>query len=393
MKAWEQIIADELPADQGELQQRGLARILGQLWFEKFSGLVKVVQEPFTRYLILREGYLDTARSTDPDDRLGEALVQYNMISAYDFYRACRETLQSRKQLGQILVEQGALAPEDLLEALRKQVLLILTRIFNWPAGQFYVYLYDDEIPHTSGLHLNTPLLLFDAAGSVDRWSVIFNDIRRMERIPRFQPNDAWALIATKLSPEENHVISLCNGRFSLATVCEMSYLSSLHTLRLIWIAYSLQLVELTDTKSMTGAYPEFQVAETSADEHPAEYQEFMLQDLVQKYNEMYQSIIEPLRDEIHDGLNAFLEQCIEPIRGAMPERMKNVTLNDYGEIDMDTLLLNFGDLGYSRKLRELTSLLEDILYALIYNLEQVVPPELANQLKERALASHRRLK
>lgn len=393
MTPWDSILGKEIPADQGELRRRNLARVLGQLWYEKFSGIIKVVQEPFARYIILREGLIDAIRSSDPDDRLGECLVYHGLISAPSFYIASQKAIQTGSQLGHILIQENFLPPEDLMDALKIQTSTILSRIINWSAGEFYVYLIQHEIPDSTPLGLSTPNLLFEVSRTVERWTIIFSEIQRMDKIPMFIANNAWPLIAPHLSPEENHLVGLCNGRFNLSTVCEMSYLSSFHTLRIIWILSALQLLKLTDTKAISGSYPEFQPAETDIKDPPLEYQEFVFQDLVQKYNEMFQAIIEPLQDTAEERLPAFLEHCLEPIRRSLPHRMKNVAFNNYGEIEYELFLQNFSGLGYERKLREISIVLEDILYALIYNLEEIISPNMAKELRDKVLASHRNLK
>jgi len=378
-------------ADQGSLTDRGIGDILYQLWAERFTGLIHVHHEPSQLWIVVEEGGLNSVCLEDPDFRLGECLLRNNFISAADYESASKIATRTGRQLGQVLIEQGALAPEDLLDVLKLQVVEIFSETLNWIHGTYSIYLFEESVQGITPLQLETPAILFQASRRMYRWSMIRRAIPDLERIPVFLANDAWPLVATQLSPEENHLVTLCNGRFKISTVCEMSYLSSFETMRTIWILKTLDILQLSTTR-LSSTASGFSQKEEPVKEPPDEYKEFMLQDLVQKYNEIYQQIVEPIVEEVGDRATTFIEECLAPIRDSMPERMKDVTLSQYGEIDFEHLYRNFSGLDYERTMREMSILLEDIFYALIYHIEDILPPEKAAEIRDKILKHHRQL-
>ena len=76
------------------------------------------------------------ARSTDPDERLGEDLLLRGKISVRQYLEASKLIAPGRR-LGTILVELGALEPEDLIGAIEHHVKQILLDVFTWTRGEY----------------------------------------------------------------------------------------------------------------------------------------------------------------------------------------------------------------------------------------------------------------
>jgi hypothetical protein len=408
MNPFETWLTEDRLAFRGTLEERNLGDVLIQMWRERMTGIVAVETPTASRAFLVREGNLAFAHSDDPDDRLGEILLQQGRIDLIQLDTATRQMAQSQKKLGTVLIEMGILATEELPEALALQVRTILSATMNDRTGTYSVFWMeeDETIPGIPDLKMDTPVAVFDGARRVQRWSVIYRGLPTLDAIPVPTPKEIWSGIAVTLSPEENHVLSLCTGNFSIKTICSLSYLNSFETARLLWAFRLVGLIEFRSTaRPTTASSPALSIptplgltpplgitppAGMTLMNHP-EYQDYMLQELVQRYNNMYQEVVETLsRSMSEDDLHRFLEATLAPIRAALPHRMKDVHINAYGEIDYDTFVRNFANIDFETKIREMSSLLEDILYSLIYSLDQVLPLEEARRLQQHILARHR---
>jgi len=402
MNPFETWLTEDRLAFRGTLEERNVGDILIQMWRERMTGIVAVETPAAHRAFLVREGNLAFAYSDDPDDRLGEVLLYQGRIDLIQLDAALRQVIQGQKKLGTVLIEMGVLAAEDLPEVLALQVRTILSATMNARTGAYSVFWMeeDETIPGIPNLKLDTPTAVFDGARRVQRWSVIYRGLPTLDATPVPTPKETWSGIAVTLSPEENHVLSLCTGNFSIKTICSLSYLNSFETARLLWAFRLVGLIEFHSTaRPTTASSPTLSIPvprgitptlEMSPMNHP-EYQDYMLQELVQRYNSMYQEVVETLSQSMSDDdLSRFLEATLAPIRAALPHRMKDVSINAYGEIDYDAFVRNFANIDFETKVREMSSLLEDILYSLIYSLDQVLPPEEARRLQQHILARHR---
>ena len=77
------------------------------------------------------------ATSNLPSDRLGEVLLREGKITPEQNESSVRALAQGRRQ-GRVLVETGALSPDELWWAVQTQVREIVFSVFQWDEGQFH---------------------------------------------------------------------------------------------------------------------------------------------------------------------------------------------------------------------------------------------------------------
>src|SRR5512137_1992262 len=100
------------------------------------TGVLIFRNSEFTKSLYVQKGHVLFAASTDPDERLGESLLQRGKISARQYLEASK-LIRPGRRLGAILVEMMALDPEDLIPAVEHQVRDILMDLFQWTRGEY----------------------------------------------------------------------------------------------------------------------------------------------------------------------------------------------------------------------------------------------------------------
>jgi hypothetical protein len=141
----------------GDLSTLALSDLLYIFKLRGLTGRLTIQNEVEEAQLHFRRGQLVYASSGDAGHRLGQMLVCIGKINLDQLGRAL--ALQTAgyggMALGEILVQQGWLTPEELFESLSQQVEELLYHVLTWPTGSF------SFTPTTTGL-LRQPLRDFN---------------------------------------------------------------------------------------------------------------------------------------------------------------------------------------------------------------------------------------
>lgn len=121
----------------GELADLELPRMLWSLHRSRYTGRVDLFQGRVHKQLWLDEGELVFACSSEPEDRLVNALVRRGLLTRTQYDAARSLAAKDPRRVGQLLVEAGFLKADALPEAIRTQVLGIVTSAFVWRRGQW----------------------------------------------------------------------------------------------------------------------------------------------------------------------------------------------------------------------------------------------------------------
>ncbi|NIM61967.1 MAG: hypothetical protein GTO30_10015, partial [Acidobacteria bacterium] len=78
----------------------------------------------------IREGHIVFAASNQPDDRLGELLLRQGRITLAQLEQSV-ERMHGGKRIGSVLVEDGALPSEQLVDGVLLQVKRIVLDLFE----------------------------------------------------------------------------------------------------------------------------------------------------------------------------------------------------------------------------------------------------------------------
>lgn len=128
------------PEGQGEwsaeLQERSVPSLLHDLYNGKQTGLLHLERGNAKKIIYIKEGYPVFARSNVLNECLGRMLVQEGVITQVDCDASVERSRESRRLQGTMLIEMGLLTPQDLHEALSRQVTQKLLSTFKWRDGQ-----------------------------------------------------------------------------------------------------------------------------------------------------------------------------------------------------------------------------------------------------------------
>jgi hypothetical protein len=210
---------------------------------DKETGKLSLSHDGVTRTLYIREGRILSAVSTSPDERLGEVLVREGIITPQQYY-AASEKIRPGLKLGRILIDLGALEPEELLDGVRLQCGEVIESVFELRKGEYRVVFEAFPAADMMNLSRTTEDILFRGIQSIRAFSRVMDAVGSLQSVYRPAPLADKILPALDLKEEEHHILSLAKGTLTAGQICEMSYTKAFATLKILWGLTALDLIE-----------------------------------------------------------------------------------------------------------------------------------------------------
>jgi len=335
----------------GTMEETSVPELLRSILGSGETGVLTFRNGDVTKSVHLHMGRVVYARSSDPDERLGESLLLRGRISMRQYLEASKQIAPGRR-LGTILVELGALEPEDLIGAVEHHVKEILLDVFSWSLGEYELVMTEPGADDVVTLHVSTESLILEGIRRTRAWSRIYRGIGGdIESVPVPTGNND-ALLRIELSEEEQEVLARVNGRATIEEICQVSYLTNLETCRILWALMVLGVVR----KGQPGeeAARAEQIAQTE--------QELDLEGVVETFNQMLGRIYSFLRGRVGDDVDDFMDEALARIVGQYESLFFGVDLKQYGRADYDQLLGNVADLPPEERRRLMLAGLNELV-------------------------------
>jgi hypothetical protein len=147
----------------------GLLDIINLIKNCSWSGALSAMHKNTRRTIYFRSGEVRTASSNLPEDRLGQILYRFGMITREQLDQAL-QAMGSGSKMGQILVTMGAISAPELYRWVKRQVEEIFYALLLSREGEFY-YERDGKEPPGANLSLPTQNLLLEGCRRMDELS------------------------------------------------------------------------------------------------------------------------------------------------------------------------------------------------------------------------------
>ncbi len=154
----------------GDLSTFDIFDLLAWVHGRRRSGTLAMTRLSTKKRLAFRDGTLRWAKSNDPRETIGQALVRERLISEEALFTALLKQESDRRRLGEILVGDGLLTEAQLMRTLASNAEAQLHDLCLWPGGRFE---FDDaEVPpeDASGLHIDLRPVLEEGRYRRERW-------------------------------------------------------------------------------------------------------------------------------------------------------------------------------------------------------------------------------
>jgi tetratricopeptide (TPR) repeat protein len=223
-------------AIEGSLADVSLADICQLLSLGRKTGCLTVTDRSNFGYIYFEAGRVIYASVLNRPDRLGEILVKNGAIQPDELSRAMEEQgKEGQRRLGDILVGFGAISSQDLQKWVTLQVEEAVYHLFSWNQGTFQFN--PDELPDEDQVLLVTLSadgLLLEGARRVDEWSQIEREVHSLDLVYKVgrDPQEAEGV---ELSRNQKKLLPLLDGTRTVRELVEESGLVEFETGKAIY--------------------------------------------------------------------------------------------------------------------------------------------------------------
>ena len=121
----------------GTLRSMSLPDLLQWLGATQKTGTLWIERNKISKAILMRKGEIVGCSSDDPPERLGHWLMARGKITEAELRQGLAVQEQIGKYLGTILVEMGALSPNELSAHLEAKAEEVIYSLFDWEDAHF----------------------------------------------------------------------------------------------------------------------------------------------------------------------------------------------------------------------------------------------------------------
>ena len=344
----------------GAIAETSVPELLRSVLTSGETGVLTFRKGDLTKSVHLHMGRIVYARSSDPDERLGEDLLLRGKITVRQYLEASKLIRQGRR-LGTILVELGAIEPEDLLVSIEHHVRQILLEVFTWTDGEYELVMNEPGAEDVVALQFSSEGLILEGIRRTRAWSRIWRGAGGdLDAVPA-QTDNQDMLLKLELTEEEQEVLAHVNGRATVEQICQVSYLSNLETCRVLWALFVLGVLR-RGAPALSGAH-----AEGRAERE----QELDVESIIERFNQMLSRIYSFLQGRIGEDVDKLMEEALAQIQSQYEALFYGVDLKQYGRADYDQMLANIADLPASDRRRLMLAGLNELVASIQLSVRQ----------------------
>ena len=206
----------------GDLGAINLADIFSLLGMSKKTGVLKLTRGAETRSLHWEQGEIVFARSNSVRDSLGNFLVRKGIITP-EQNAVSASKIDETTRHGKVLVRMGFITADQLLWAVKQQVLEIVYSLFHWRSGFFEFVEGEADAKEKITLSMSTTKVIMEGIHRLDEWAkmrTIFPDDAVVLE-PVLGPGEVGA--RPDLGPEDKKLLALIDGSRTLAEIAGLA--------------------------------------------------------------------------------------------------------------------------------------------------------------------------
>jgi hypothetical protein len=237
--------------EEGSLAERDFPHLVQDVARRRWSGVLTLTHRG-VRTVVVHEGRLVFATSSDPDDRLGELLLRRGRIGLRQLTEAGR-AVRPGHRLGTILVHQGVLTPKELVSSVVEHTQEIIYGAFQWTDGRFR--LEAGEPPAESiTLNMRTPDLILEGIQRIDSWSRVERGMGGLTARYVRSPSHVEVARSMNLGAHRLDLLNALEREQTVEELCAALPLADYELCRTLWAFVVIGAVRRTDTPVAEGA-------------------------------------------------------------------------------------------------------------------------------------------
>lgn len=200
-------------AIRGSLREAALPDVIQLLYLGRRTGCLAVADRQSHASVYFEDGWVIYATIVNRRDRLGDMLVKRGRITIAQLDQAlAMQGMGHGQKLGALLVDLGAITPEELSGLVRQQVEEAVYTLFNWTSGTFS---FEPGVRPPEGavdrVRIAPDALLLEGARRVDEWSLIEKKIPSFDLVFAVDRSQT-ATPDLDFSPVQHRLLPLIDG-------------------------------------------------------------------------------------------------------------------------------------------------------------------------------------
>ena len=239
----------------GNLRDFSTTQLLNLVHLARKTGALQVERDTQNTELFFREGKLIYATMTGYDGLLTSMLVKGNKLSS-EQARAIQERARERndKRLAMILIQNGYISKEDIVQSVTQYVLDIIYRLFSWTDGQFFFA--PEKVPNKNCVTVPIDLgnVIMEGSRRIQEWERLQDQLPDLDMALKFTDQPDAKLRNISLSAEEWKVISYVKPANSIRKIAQANNMSDFQIRRIVYGMLQAGLVELIRPPGMAMA-------------------------------------------------------------------------------------------------------------------------------------------
>ncbi|MBP7868358.1 MAG: DUF4388 domain-containing protein [Acidobacteria bacterium] len=335
---------------QGSLRVTTLPEILHSICISHETGILTLQLFNVKKRILFEAGSIVFAYSNQKRDTLGEVLFRKGTISLEQYLETAK-LIRPGLRHGQILLQNGLINTQQLIEAVHRQIKEIIFSVFSWSEGTFNFERFEGS-KETIKLNISSTALIIEGVLLINDWSVIQKVIGPLETILDASPEYEIKMMEIELSDREMDILNYAQNQ-TVREVLHYSLLSNYETARLLAAFvtadllrirksqhFSLEAVDVRDSERITRAFT--------------------------LYNSLFGFIRKTLNAEAGPITETILRNYYNEVRQREQALLHNVEFSAEGRLDLDLMELNLMAMDIPKKSKYVGDILIEILHSFL---------------------------
>lgn len=157
----------------GNLKTMDLPELLQWVTLGRKSGSLTFVRNKTKNHVFFKDGKIISSKSNEPTKQLGHYLLFQGKITEAQLKRALEMQLQTRLNLGKILVQEGYITKEEAEKALVGRTEEVIYDLFLWEEGYFHFTANGFSLDELIPINLDINAIIFEGVRRKDEWARI----------------------------------------------------------------------------------------------------------------------------------------------------------------------------------------------------------------------------
>lgn len=318
----------------GSLKVTTLPEILHSICISKETGILKLQQFNIKKKIYFEEGKIAFAYSNQRKDSLGDVLLRNGVVELENYLKTANQIRPGLRH-GQILLREGIITTQQLINAVHSQVKDIIFSIFDWMEGTFE-FEREEKSKETIKLNITSADLILSGVKKISDWSVLAKMIGEIDNVLESSPDFPSKLAEIQLSDQESDIVNFSHGK-SIREIIGYSLLNDFETCRLLAGLVTIDLFRIRKSQYfILEPMPEIDTQRLGR--------------TAVLFNHIFEYIFEVLTAKAGPMAARILKNYYAEIRQEEPTLLRNIEISPKGGLDGDLMDLNIINLEVENK-------------------------------------------